>query len=189
MGNAIIQPHFDYACSAWYPNLTQKLKKKLQVMQNKCIRFCLQLDKMSTISHKEFKDLNWLPAFNRFEQCVVSILFKFINGNWPHYLNEVFEFVPEGNISLRNTFLTPKRPIQNTNISQKTLSFIGPLFWNQIPETLMKTDNLNTFKYSLQRHFFNQMTWFLLTLPLLLILSFINITYIFLSFLKKKGKI
>ena len=25
--NAIIQSHFDYACSAWYPNLTQKLKK------------------------------------------------------------------------------------------------------------------------------------------------------------------
>ena len=40
--NVIIQPHFDYACSAWYPNLPQKLKKKLQVMQNKCIRFCLQ---------------------------------------------------------------------------------------------------------------------------------------------------
>ena len=30
--NAIIQPHLDYACSAWYPNLTQKLKKKFQVM-------------------------------------------------------------------------------------------------------------------------------------------------------------
>ena len=28
--NAIIQPHFDYTCSAWYPNLTQELKKKLQ---------------------------------------------------------------------------------------------------------------------------------------------------------------
>ena len=25
--NALIQPHFDYACSAWYPNLTKKLKQ------------------------------------------------------------------------------------------------------------------------------------------------------------------
>ena len=25
MPNALIQPHFDYACSAWYPNLTKKL--------------------------------------------------------------------------------------------------------------------------------------------------------------------
>ena len=63
--NAIIQPHFDYACYAWSPKLTQKLKKKLQVMQNKCISFCLQLDKMSTIFHKELKALNWLPVINR----------------------------------------------------------------------------------------------------------------------------
>ena len=26
--NALIQPNFDYACSAWYPNLNAKLKKK-----------------------------------------------------------------------------------------------------------------------------------------------------------------
>ena len=52
-------------------------------MQNKCFRFCLQLDKMSTISHNEFKDLNWLPVINKFEQCVTSIVFKFINGNCP----------------------------------------------------------------------------------------------------------
>ena len=25
--NALIKPHFDYACSAWYPNLNAKLKK------------------------------------------------------------------------------------------------------------------------------------------------------------------
>ena len=30
--NDIIQPDFDYTWSAWYPNLTQQLKKKPQVM-------------------------------------------------------------------------------------------------------------------------------------------------------------
>ena len=35
--NALIQPHFDYACPAWYPNLNQKneKKKKIQIMENK----------------------------------------------------------------------------------------------------------------------------------------------------------
>ena len=107
--NAIIQPHFDYACSVWYPNLTQKLKKKLQIMLKKCIRFCLQLDKMSTISHKEFKYLNWLPVSPRFEQCVISVVFKFIDGNCSYCFNEVFKFAPKGNISLRNNFLKLKR--------------------------------------------------------------------------------
>ena len=28
--NGLIQPHFDYACFAWYPNLTKKLKHRIQ---------------------------------------------------------------------------------------------------------------------------------------------------------------
>ena len=38
--NALMQPHFDYACSAGYPNLSKKLKSRIQTLQNKCIRFC-----------------------------------------------------------------------------------------------------------------------------------------------------
>ena len=35
--NALILPHFDYACSAWYPNLSKKLKNRIETLQNKCI--------------------------------------------------------------------------------------------------------------------------------------------------------
>ena len=50
--NALIQPHFDYGSSSWYPNLSKKLKNRIQTLQNKCIRFCLQLDKMTHTSQK-----------------------------------------------------------------------------------------------------------------------------------------
>ena len=53
---------YDYACSAWYPNLNAKLKKTLQITQNKCIHFCLKLDKMHHISEEDFKTINWLPV-------------------------------------------------------------------------------------------------------------------------------
>ena len=43
--NALMQPQFDYVCSVWYPNLNKKFKTKLQTLRNKCVRFCLQLDK------------------------------------------------------------------------------------------------------------------------------------------------
>ena len=42
--NSLIQPHYDYACCAWYPYLNKRLSKKIQTSQNKCIRFCLNLD-------------------------------------------------------------------------------------------------------------------------------------------------
>ena len=60
--NALIQPHFDYAFSTWYPNLTMKFKHRIQTTQNKCIHFCLQLDKLKDILHEELECLNWLPA-------------------------------------------------------------------------------------------------------------------------------
>ena len=44
---ALILPHFDYALLACYPNITQKLSRKLQATQNKCKRFCLQLGNRS----------------------------------------------------------------------------------------------------------------------------------------------
>ena len=63
--NDIIQPHFGYACSAWYPNLNKKFKGKLQAIQNKCIRLCFLPDNRSQIG-KEIEQINWLCVSGRF---------------------------------------------------------------------------------------------------------------------------
>ena len=63
---ALIQPHFDYALSACYPNPTQNMKNKIYIIQNKCIRYCLPLDKMTYFSRNEFETLNWLPVKDGF---------------------------------------------------------------------------------------------------------------------------
>ena len=80
--NALMQPLFDYACTAWFPNLSKKLRLRLQATQNKCIRFCLQLDKMSRICVNEFLELNWLNVHDRYLQFIVSV-FKFYNNQCP----------------------------------------------------------------------------------------------------------
>ena len=79
--NALIQPHFDYACIAWYPNLSKKLKDKLQVTRNKCIRFCLKLQSREHISNDHFHKLDWLPINQMLQQCVTSTVFKFVQKN------------------------------------------------------------------------------------------------------------
>ena len=73
--NAVIQPLFNYACTAWFPNLSNKLRLRLQVTQNKCLRFCLQLNKMSRICVNEFLELNWLNVHDRYLQFIVSYIF------------------------------------------------------------------------------------------------------------------
>ena len=41
--SALVQCHFDYAASAWYMGSTKALKDKLQVAQNKMVRFILDM--------------------------------------------------------------------------------------------------------------------------------------------------
>ena len=103
--NSFIQPHIGYALSVWYPNLTQKMKNKIQITQNTCIWHCLQLHKMTRISKNELETLNWLPVKGRFNQSKNSIVFKYFTKQCPSYLNEVFELACPNNLRARNSYL------------------------------------------------------------------------------------
>ena len=119
--NALIQPHIDNASSAWYTSLTQKMKNKIQITQNKCIRYCLQLDKMTHISKNEFETLNWLPVKDRFNQSINSIVFKYFTKQYPSYLNEVFELACPNNLRKRNSYLKLICPFWKTIMGQNAL--------------------------------------------------------------------
>ena len=155
--NALTQPHFDYACSAWYPHLTKKLKHRIQTTQNQCTRFSLPLNKLKHISHEEFERLNWLPVTYRCKQFVNAIVFKYFNQQCPNYLSEAFDVAIENNFQLRGSFQKLKCPFRKTNTGQLALSNIGPTFWNKTPDTLKRTKNLNTSKHNLKKYFLNEL--------------------------------
>ena len=87
--NALIQPHFDFASIAWYPNLTKYLTKKLTVAQNKCIRFCLRTNNRKHIGYSEYEQINWLPVEHRFQQTVCTFAHNFFNGQSPNYMGDI----------------------------------------------------------------------------------------------------
>ena len=57
---ALIQCHFDYSCSSWFPGINKGLSDKLQVLQNKMIRFILNLKYRDHIGYKELKEAVFL---------------------------------------------------------------------------------------------------------------------------------
>ena len=71
--NAVMQPRFDYACTAWFPYLSKKVRLRLQATQNKCIGYCLQLDKMSRIC------VNWLNVHDSMIDTYNSLFLMFLN--------------------------------------------------------------------------------------------------------------
>ena len=130
--NALIQPHFDYACAAWYPLLNKRQSKRIQIAQNKCIRYCLNLDNKAHVGTNEFLKINWLPTKKRVKQCICVNVFKFFNQMSPQYTAEIFH----SSSSVHNTRRATQKldlPFRKSCIGQKTLSYIGPRTWNNLP--------------------------------------------------------
>ena len=93
----------------------------------------------------------------RFKQCDYAIVFKYLKEHCPNYLNEVFDVAIGNNFQLRGSFQKFKRPFPKTNAGQLALSYIGPTFWNKNPDTLKRTENVNTFKHNLKKYFLNEL--------------------------------
>ena len=154
--NALMQPHFDYASSAWYPNLNKKFKKKMQIAQNKCIRFCLSLENRAHLGVHEFKEINWLPTSVRFEQCICSTTYKFCNDASPVYMSDIFGKI-DSNYNTRRSTKMLLLPRKNTSNGQKGLSYLGPKYWNILPSKIKLSSSTNAFKHAIKSEFFEQL--------------------------------
>ena len=116
--------------------IEKQFKSKLQTIQNKCIRFCLQLGCRSHTGIKKFEQINWLLVSERFNPCICSNTFKFFNENCPLYLYDLYK--PSGQ-------------------DQNTLSYLTPTIWNNLPTCLKLSNSLNSFKHGVKEHFFKKL--------------------------------
>ena len=88
--SALILCHFDYSCSAWYPGLNKLLKSKLQVAQNKVIRFINQLGPRERITNEILSELNLVNVDTRVTQVKLNHVHKIVNNKCPAYMKENF---------------------------------------------------------------------------------------------------
>ena len=132
--NAIIQPHFDYACSTWYINLKVCLKNKLKVVQNKCIRFCLRKTFPSHIGFEDFLYMNWLPVELRVNQIILCNVFKFFQKTCPSFMAEIFQPTENQNMITRTSFLRLHQPKRKTKSGMNSISYIVHLIGTNYPQ-------------------------------------------------------
>ena len=153
--NTLIQSHFDFACIAWYQNLTQGLKDKLQIAQNKCIRYCLFLGNREGIRYKHLREINWLPVKDRVNQFVAASVYKFSKNLAPAYMADIFvkserirttRFSNESNLT---------RPLRVNEYGKNCLSYLGPTVWNNIPNIIREANSCNSFKHKIKAKYFN----------------------------------
>ena len=69
---ALIQPHFDYCVSSWFPSISNQLKSKLQICQNKMARFILRSHPRSHIGDSELRSFGYLNTELRASQMMLN---------------------------------------------------------------------------------------------------------------------
>jgi hypothetical protein len=150
---ALVQCHFDYCCSSWYSSISSKLKDKLQVMQNKLIRFILKLKPRSHIGSDKLSKLNMLKVDDRVKQLKLNHVFNIYNNTAPHYMN--FNFNKLSHTHRYNTrgsstnFLVPVIKGQTCN----TFFYTGIKEWNLLPTHIKSCKSHLQFKKAVKRHF------------------------------------
>ena len=154
--NALIQPHFNYACVAWYPLLNKRQSKRIQIAQNKCIRYCLNLDNKAHIGTNEFLKINWLPTKkelnNAFAPTSLNFLIKCLLNTQQKYSTH-----PPSVHNTRRATQKLDLPFRKSCIGQKTLSYIGPKIWNNLPAQIKLSKSVNTFKHDIKKSFFDDL--------------------------------
>ena len=125
-------------------------------MQNKCIRFCMNLGNRHHISANDFKEINWLPTKERFEQCVCVSTFKFWKEKSPAYMYDIYNKILYTH-GTRKSYLRLELPSINTFSGKKGLSYIGPRLWNDLSFDLKGCNGANTFKHKVKEDFFRKL--------------------------------
>lgn len=152
LSSALIQCYFDYSCSAWYAGLNKSLKKKLQVAQNKVVRFILNLQPMTSINYNILSEINMLKVEDRVKQLRLNHVFNIFHNLSPQYLKQ--NFVP---ISSSHTHRT-RASFYNFKIptikgcDSDTFYYNAILDWNSLPDSIKSTRNKETFKASIKSY-------------------------------------
>ena len=103
---------------------------------------------------KEFKDINWLPVNARFEQNVITHIFKQQNKLALKYMDKMFTSADLCKIKTRSSSYKLILPHCNRVSGYRTICTLGQKLWNKLPFDIKLSKNPNSFKHKVKMHFF-----------------------------------
>ena len=144
--NSLIQCLFDYSCSSWYYSLSKSLKLKLQVTQNKVIRFINNSGPRTSVKGNILKELNMLNVEDRVSQMTLNHVHKICYNKCPSYLKDHFTKISAiHNYNTKGSSFNFHVPCINSSTSN-TFYYNAILVWNGLPDRIKEIKNHYYFK-------------------------------------------
>ena len=127
-------------------------------MQNKVIRFILNLGYRGHIGAKEHEKVNMFPVSDRVRQLKLNHVFNIKIGKSPEYMKELFSMIGDTELRIctrasRYNFFLPRV----NNRESHTFYFSAIKEWNHLPVRVKEMSNKDQFRTSLRTHILNEL--------------------------------
>lgn len=138
--------HLDY-CSSVLCTADSRTSSMLQVAQNACVRFAMDLPRRASVTPERAK-MGLLDAADRRLYFSLVILFKVVHQGFPAALAQTLRLVPttglrRGRSASRVEFVLPR---VRTGFGARSFSFGVVRFWNRLPVSINTETSLLAFK-------------------------------------------
>ena len=147
LGSAIVQSHLDYCCSSWYNGLTKKLLNNMQVVQNRLIRFILDMKPTEHIYQNQINSIGFHKMPDRAMQLMLNHVFKIRNNIAPLYLSQFFSQTSDvHNHNTRQSQWNYSVPTINS-FTKGSFFYKATTGWNKLSPFVKSSQNIQTFKH------------------------------------------
>jgi hypothetical protein len=155
--NSLVQCHFDYASSSWYSGISKKLKSRLQVTQNKVVRFICGYDYRTSLKVSDFCKIGWLTIENRVKQLRLNHVHNIFNNNCPSYLHNNFSLVSKTHsYSCRHSVDSFHVPLVDS-FTSTSFYYQAICDWNSLPNNIKLLKNRHSFKKAVKSELIESM--------------------------------
>ena len=156
LASALVQCHFDYACSMWFSCVSSTSRKRLQIIQNKLIRFILGISTRSHIGYREFSSSKMLPVEYRVTQLKLNHMFNIVHGSAPEYLKNNINITREPAHNTRSGSFACYIPnVKSFGI--KSFFFTGSKLWNSLSHSIQCVTDKFIFKKMIKGTLWNRL--------------------------------
>ena len=143
-------------CNSLLYGLSKHLVHRLQLAQNCAARLILRGGKHYHVTSL-LKELHWLPVEQRIIFKMLLFTFKALNNLCPSYISYFLEtYKPTSSLrsSSRNLLVIPRSKLKS--YGDRAFSVSAPQLWNDIPEIIKCSVDLNAFKCNLKTYLFKR---------------------------------
>ena len=150
--SALLQCHIDYCCTSWFSGLNLGQQRKLQIFQNKMVRFILNLSPREHIGQVHLNSIKFLRIHDRVKQLRLSHVFNIFHSSGPSYLQRFFTKVSDSHSHRTRSSSFNFHVPRVTGLASHSFFYQSTLDWNSLPNTIKSISDKNSFKSQVKTH-------------------------------------